>query len=151
MSDVVAKLDDWGLPAWITVMVLGFVIFWPVGLAVLAYLIWSGRMGCGSKRGFGNWGRKFRGGACGSRNGERRAHFASSGNRAFDEYREETIQRLEREEQDFRDFLERLRLAKDRAEFDEFMNDRRTRGPASSDNGSTSSVPPSGGGAPQPA
>ena len=60
MSDVVAKLDDWGLPAWITLMVLGFVIFWPVGLAVLAFLIWSGRMGCGARRRFGRWSREFR-------------------------------------------------------------------------------------------
>ena len=124
MSDVVAKLDDWGLPAWITLMVLGFVIFWPIGLAVLAYLIWSGRMGCGTRRKFGRWGREMRA-RCGA---ERRGHsFSSSGNAAFDEYREETIRRLEEEEREFRDFLERLRLAKDRAEFDEFMKERKSR------------------------
>ena len=49
MSEVVAQLDNWGQPAWIAVMVAGFVIFWPVGLGILAYLIWSGRMGCGRK------------------------------------------------------------------------------------------------------
>ena len=53
MTEMVAKLDGWGMPAWIAVMVLGFVIFWPIGLAILAYLIWSGRMGCG--RGGGRW------------------------------------------------------------------------------------------------
>ena len=52
-------------------------------------------------------------------------HHPSSGNRAFDEYRDETLRRLEDEQKDFRDFLERLRHAKDKAEFDQFMADRR--------------------------
>jgi hypothetical protein len=51
----------------------------------------------------------------------------SSGNHAFDEYREEALRRLEDEATEFRDFLERLRAAKDRTEFDEFMRDRRSR------------------------
>jgi hypothetical protein len=50
-----------------------------------------------------------------------------SGNRAFDEYREEALRRLEDEVTEFRSFLERLRAAKDRAEFDEFMRERRNR------------------------
>jgi hypothetical protein len=52
---------------------------------------------------------------------------SSSGNRAFDEYRAETLRRLEEEQREFRDFLERLRLAKDKAEFDQFMAERRNR------------------------
>ena len=51
----------------------------------------------------------------------------SSGNRAFDEYREETLRRLEDEQREFKDFLERLRFAKDKTEFDAFMNERRGR------------------------
>ena len=51
----------------------------------------------------------------------------SSGNRAFDDYRTETLQRLEEEQREFKEFLERLRFAKDRAEFDQFMNERRDR------------------------
>ena len=51
----------------------------------------------------------------------------SSGNRAFDEYREETLRRLEEEQREFRDFLVRLRMAKDKAEFDQFMAERHTR------------------------
>ena len=51
----------------------------------------------------------------------------SSGNRAFDEYRVETLRRLEQEQREFVEFLERLRFAKDRAEFDQFMADRRSR------------------------
>jgi hypothetical protein len=48
----------------------------------------------------------------------------SSGNRAFDEYREETLRRLEDEQREFLEFLARLRHAKDKAEFDQFMADR---------------------------
>ena len=46
---------------------------------------------------------------------------SSSGNRAFDDYRAETLKRLEDEQREFKEFLERLRFAKDRAEFDQFM------------------------------
>ena len=51
----------------------------------------------------------------------------SSGNRAFDEYRTETLRRLEEEQREFRDFLDRLRFAKDKTEFDQFMAERRDR------------------------
>jgi len=129
MTGVVATLDDYGKPAWIAVMVVGFILFWPVGLAILAYLLWSGRMGCGRYGDMSRWqqrwadrwdrkverfGREFRG-------------FHTSGNAAFDEYREETIRRLEEEQREFREFLERLRKAKDKEEFDQFMAERRAR------------------------
>ena len=52
---------------------------------------------------------------------------AASGNRAFDEYRNETLRRLEDEQREFGDFLDRLRFAKDKSEFDHFMTDRRER------------------------
>jgi hypothetical protein len=51
----------------------------------------------------------------------------SSGNRAFDEYREQTLKRLEEEQREFREFLERLRFAKDREQFDQFMSERRNQ------------------------
>ena len=51
----------------------------------------------------------------------------SSGNRAFDEYRAETLRRLEDEQRDFFEFLNRLRQAKDKAEFDQFMAERGRR------------------------
>ena len=38
MSEVVARIDDFGRPAWIALMVIGFIVFWPVGLAILATL-----------------------------------------------------------------------------------------------------------------
>jgi hypothetical protein len=65
---------------------------------------------------------------------------ASSGNRAFDDYREETLRRLEEEQREFKDFLARLRFAKDRAEFDQFMADRRQR-PLEPDTGAEPQAP----------
>jgi hypothetical protein len=134
MAEVVATLDDYGRPAWIVVMVLGFILFWPIGLAILAYLLWSGRMGCGrhgemsrwQRRMTDKWDRKM------ERWGREARGFASSGNRAFDEYREQTLSRLEEEQREFREFLDRLRKAKDKQEFDEFMGERRARPPEKS-------------------
>ena len=45
--DLAARLDGIGKPAWIALMVVSFIIWWPIGLATLAFLLWSGRMGCG--------------------------------------------------------------------------------------------------------
>ena len=39
------------------------------------------------------------------------------------------MKRLEDEQQEFKDFLHRLRHAKDKAEFDQFMEERRRRPP----------------------
>jgi hypothetical protein len=58
---------------------------------------------------------------------------SSSGNRAFDEYRAETLRRLEDEQREFKEFLNRLRQAKDKAEFDMFMSERRNRNGQSGD------------------
>lgn len=52
---------------------------------------------------------------------------APSDKRAFGAYREATLKRLEDEQRAFNDFLDRLRLAKDRAEFDQFLAERRDR------------------------
>lgn len=109
---ITAKLDDFGKPAWILLMVLGFVWWWPLGLAILAFMIGSGRMS--------RWGRK---GAKAWQSGPANV----SGNRAFDQYRADTLRRLEEEEREFKEFLGRLREAKDRAEFDQFMAQRRGR------------------------
>ena len=55
-----------------------------------------------------------------------RTTFRSTGNAAFDEYREETLRRLEDEAEEFRAFLERLRAARDKVEFDQFMEERKS-------------------------
>jgi len=147
---LVDKLDELGKPAWIALAVLGFIAWWPVGLAVLAFSIFSGRFG---SRSMGCWPRQ---------DGRSDNHMSrwqwkmermqekmdrvrskmdqargssgnwwgtppSSGNHAFDDYRTETLKRLEEEQREFKEFLERLRFAKDRAEFDQFMNERRDR------------------------
>jgi len=128
-------------PLWIAAMVLGFIFWWPVGLVLLFLGLWSKRMsfwGCG-RYGYGAYqGGGWQGGAppwagwksfwCGG--GERERAHPSSGNHAFDEYRTETLQRLEDEQKEFAAFLDRLRFAKDKAEFDQFMAERRQRPPA---------------------
>jgi hypothetical protein len=121
---IVAKLDELGKPAWIALMILGFVVWWPLGLATLVFIIGSGRMGSWKGGDMSRW----HGAAEQMRNpGTWWQPARSSGNRAFDEYRSETLQRLEEEQREFRDFLARLRLAKDKAEFDQFMAERRDR------------------------
>jgi len=158
---LVDRIDDFGRTGWIAVMVLSFVVFWPVGLIVLGFLVGSGRMGCWQhNNGYGSdgwradrWQRKMdrmQRGFDRMQDGLNRAQAAaerwrgmwqqqpqpqpgyqaagaqpSSGNRAFDEYRAETLRRLEDEQREFLEFLERLRHAKDKAEFDQFMAERR--------------------------
>ena len=140
VSRVIARVDEQGPIAWIGLMVLSFILFWPVGLALLAFLIWSGRMGCRAerRRDWAEWKQAWR-------DQKRRWHqkdAPTSGNRAFDEYRMETIRRLEDEEKEFHDFLGRLRQAKDRQEFDDFMTDRRRRRESAAGNGGPSNSGP---------
>ena len=89
-----------GKGAWIAAFVLGFIWFWPIGLSILAYTLWSGRMGC--------WKHIRK---------NRRQAAESTGNSAFDEYREETLRRLQEEQSDFEGFMERLRIAMVRVSF----------------------------------
>ena len=136
---ITAKLDEFGKPAWIALIVLGFMAWWPLGLAVLAFTIGSGRMGCGYQGGQDRWQHKMermqrkmdwmRTRMSGNpwTGGNPWSGAPSSGNRAFDEYRSETLKRLEDEQREFREFLERLRFAKDKTEFDQFMAERRNR------------------------
>lgn len=102
-------LDRKGKPAWIIAMVLGFIFFWPIGLALLAYMIWGKKM--------------FK--SCGKHKSYSHSHgFKSSGNTAFDAYKAETLRRLQDEQEAFEAFLDRLRAAKDKSEFDQFMDER---------------------------
>jgi predicted CopG family antitoxin len=118
LSRAEAWLDARGKPAWIVAMVVAFILAWPVGLALLAYMIWSQKMTC-SARSTHNAPMRRSAPSFGARR--------SSGNSAFDAYREETLARLEQEQQSFEDFLARLRAARDKAEFDQFMEDRRRK------------------------
>ena len=103
-------MDRRGKGAWIAAMILGFIFFWPLGLALLFYMIWSDRMFSKSH-------------SC-SRSKSFYRRDASSGNAAFDAYKADTLRRLEEEQQQFKAFMDRLRAAKDQSEFDEFMKDR---------------------------
>ncbi|MCX2695350.1 DUF2852 domain-containing protein [Ochrobactrum chromiisoli] len=121
-------------PATIALMVLGFIFFWPLGLAMLAYIIWGDRLGdfkrqvnektdsmfgsfrnCGKSESFGFGG--------------------STGNAAFDDWRREELERLAEERRkleearaDFEAYAQELRRARDKEEFDRFMNERRANG-----------------------
>jgi hypothetical protein len=100
----------------IVALVLGFVVFWPIGLIVLLFILSGDDIantfnrakilvsGLGSSQSYG-----------------------SSGNAAFDQYRDETLRRLEEEQQGFGDFMERLKRARDQEEFERFMAERRNQ------------------------
>ena len=106
---LVDKLDELGKPAWIALAILGFIAWWPIGLAVLAFSIGSGRMGCSYRHNGGQWqGRwqskmermqekmdRMRAKRDGRSGSDWWGSPPSSGNRAFDDYRTETLQRLE--------------------------------------------------------
>jgi hypothetical protein len=125
-------------PGWIVLTVIGFLFWWPIGLALLFFTLGSRKMGCWSHQ--DRWAGKMermQGKMDRMRSRMDRHGFPfgspSSGNRAFDEYRMETLQRLEDEQKDFREFLDRLRHAKDKEEFDLFMAQHRPRPPQPSD------------------
>ena len=110
-------LDSKGRGAWIAAMVLGFVVFWPIGLAFVAYITYTNRW---SKDMF----RITRREGCGRMARHGMSALRTSGNSAFDAYKTETLRRLEEEQEAFESFLQRLREAKDKSEFDAFMDDR---------------------------
>jgi hypothetical protein len=150
---LVDRIDDFGRIGWIAVTVLSFMLFWPVGLLVLGFLYGSGRMGCWHHDQGDRWQRRadrMQRGIDRMQQGMERMQAAAerfrgawqqrgpqgpgaqgpgaqgpSGNRAFDEYRTDTLRRLEDEQREFMEFLERLRHAKDKGEFDQFMAERR--------------------------
>lgn len=120
-------------PATIALMVLGFVFFWPLGLAMLAYILWGDRLP-GVKRDINQATDDFVG-KC-RRKTQDFSRFtggsASTGNSAFDDWRDAEMQRLNEERRkldearaEFETHIRELRRARDREEFDRFMNERR--------------------------
>lgn len=105
-----AWLDSKGNGAWIAAMVLGFIFFWPVGLAILIYATWGKP--------------KFKKSGSSRHMSQAWATLRPTGNAAFDTYKADTLRRLEEEQENFEAFLKRLREAKDQSEFDQFMDDR---------------------------
>lgn len=109
-------LDERGPISWIVVMIGAFIFAGPLGLLVLGFILITGRFGRGCRR------NAERFAACAPR-----MHFHASrptGNRAFDAYKADTLARLEREQDAFEAFLARLREARDKAEFDQYMDER---------------------------
>jgi hypothetical protein len=126
----------------IIAMVLGFVVFWPIGLAILGYKLWQSRYGgpdlqtlatskwqdARTMMASNSW-------SCGG--GTRRAnryYGSSTGNAAFDEWRTAELARLDEErrrlddaQREFAEYVDVIRRAKDREEFERFMAERRAR------------------------
>jgi hypothetical protein len=106
-------------PAWtplnIGLMVLGFIIFWPLGLAMIAWIIWGEKL---TDR---------------MRDAEIRWRSEKTGNHAFDEYRRAELERLEEERRrldgeraEFEEYLRDLKRARDQEEFDRYMAEHRS-------------------------
>lgn len=102
-------------PLSILAVVAGFIVWWPLGLAALAYILWAGPVDTLLDDGA----RQLRG-AFGTRNAPK-----GSGNAAFDAYKAETLRRLEAEQADFANYVNRLREARGREEFERFMAERK--------------------------
>jgi hypothetical protein len=113
-------------PVSILLMVLGFMFFWPLGFVMLAFIIWGDRWG-GVRQHFADMRRDWAG-ACGPRG------YARSGNSAFDEYRDAELRRLDEERRkldeerrEFEGYVQNLRRARDREEFERFRRERPQR------------------------
>lgn len=130
-------------PATIALMVIGFMVFWPLGFAMLAYIIWGDRLE-GFKK---DVNRATDGIFRGCRRGADKAHgwgngSNRTGNVAFDDWREKELERLAEERRkldetltEFDDYMRELRRAKDQDEFDRFMANRSRSTPARTDTG----------------
>jgi hypothetical protein len=129
-------------PYEIAAMILAFFIFWPLGLAILFWKLWQKSYGYEgdlfafaqeqgarvkevvsgvAREGSAGWGGP--------------SFMRSTGNVAFDEWREGELARLEEErrklaeaERDFAEHIDQLRRAKDRQEFESFMRGRTNGG-----------------------
>ncbi|WP_109316445.1 DUF2852 domain-containing protein [Pseudovibrio ascidiaceicola] len=120
-------------PSWnplsIALMVLGFVIFWPLGLAMLAYILWGDNFNGWKREAKCQWNRSNL-----KNTMDNMQNATRSGNAAFDDYREKELSRLEEERrkldsmrQEFDSYMDDLRRAKDQEEFDRFMRNRHNR------------------------
>ncbi len=127
----------------IIAMVLGFIVFWPIGLAIVGYKFWQGRYGGPDLQTLAtnkwqdartmmssnsSWG------CGGAMRSASRFYTPSTGNAAFDEWRTAELARLDEErrkldeaQRDFAEYVEAIRRAKDREEFERFMAERRAR------------------------
>ncbi|KIT16967.1 DUF2852 domain-containing protein [Jannaschia aquimarina] len=114
-----AWLDARGKGAWIAAMIAGFILFWPIGLALVLYMTFANKWSLGRSHKSRSMSRMTGG----------------TGNTAFDAYKADMLRRLEDEQRAFEEFLERLREAKDKAEFDQFMDERERKSERKEDDG----------------
>lgn len=103
-------------PLAIFAMIVGFILWWPLGLAVIGYILWGGSVDQLVDDLTAKASDAWRG-----------SRAPASGSVAFDGYRAETLKRLEEEQAEFADFVRKLREARDREEFDRFMSERGNR------------------------
>ena len=133
-------------PVEIVAMVVGFMLFWPIGLAVLGYKFWQRKSGGPDLQTVATGAfTRARSAMGGFQAGRTRSAWAapnwahgfsaSSGNAAFDAWKTAELARLEQERRrledahrEFADWMENVRKAKDREEFDRFMSERRAKG-----------------------
>ena len=132
---------DW-TPATIALMVLGFIVFGPLGLAMLAYILFGDRLHAFKREANDKMDGLFKSCRRGGWHGrEHRGWHRDTGNVAFDDWRKAELDRIEEERrkldamrEEFDNYLRELRRAKDQEEFDRFMRDRNSRPPANTDN-----------------
>ncbi|WP_185984047.1 DUF2852 domain-containing protein [Aureimonas mangrovi] len=123
-------------PAWtpgtIALMVLGFIVYWPLGLAVLAYILWGDRLETFRRDVSRSTDRVM----SGLRRSGANMPFGAerTGNVAFDDWRDAELARLDEERRrlaeasaEFAAYARELRRAKDKEEFDRFMAERSRR------------------------
>jgi hypothetical protein len=125
---------DW-TPATIALMVLGFVVFWPLGLAMLAYIIFGDRLKSFRKDADDAVDGVFASCRSAFGRGKGPAFRRATGNVAFDDWRDAELSRLDEERrkldemrEEFDSYVRELRRAKDQEEFDRFMRERRNEG-----------------------
>jgi hypothetical protein len=116
-------------PVTILLTILGFMLFWPLGLVMLAFIFWGGHSYRWREHLHGmrqEWARGW--GECGPRG------YSRSGNSAFDDYREREMRRLDEERRkldeerrEFDGYVRNLRRARDQEEFDRFRRERDDR------------------------
>ncbi len=111
------KKSGW-TPIGVAALVLGFMAAFPIGLAVLAYILWGGRVddlisdAVDALKGAFN-------------NGNGGSSATSSGNAAFDDYKAATLRDLEEQQAEFADYVDQLRKSRDREEFEHFIKSRK--------------------------
>ena len=115
MTTIARRKGRW-TPLGVAAVVLGFVAWWPLGLAVVAYIMWGGSIDDLAQKGLDELKSAFKSDT---------APRGTTGNAAFDAYREETLRRLEEERAEFDAFVVKLREARDRSEFEAFMAERK--------------------------